>query len=105
MPIAVAAHVWWYNPRYILGVICAGELPLEEVLFFVVIPVCGLLTYSAVDAMLSVLRRSSHEGGAPVSGLGYTLPARSRGGRGLRHWSSRSCAPGCSAVRRTGFRW
>jgi len=27
------------------------------VLFFVVIPLCGLLTYSAVDSMLSVLRR------------------------------------------------
>ena len=55
--IAVAADVWWYNPRYLLGLIAPGELPLEELLFFVVIPVCGLLTYSAVDSMLSVLRR------------------------------------------------
>ena len=54
--IAVAAHVWWYNPRYILGVTVPGEVPLEEVLFFLVIPVCGLLTYSAVDSLLSVLR-------------------------------------------------
>jgi len=56
--IAVAADVWWYNPRYLLGLVAPGELPLEELLFFVVIPVCGLLTYSAVDAMLSVLRRT-----------------------------------------------
>ncbi len=55
--IAVAADAWWYNPRYLLGLIAPGELPLEELLFFVVIPVCGLLTYSAVDSMLSVLRR------------------------------------------------
>jgi len=54
--IAVAAHVWSYNPRYILGLILPGEVPLEEVLFFLVIPVCGLLTYSAVDSLLSVLR-------------------------------------------------
>ncbi len=55
--IAVAADVWWYNPRYILGLMAPGDLPLEEVLFFVVIPLCGLLTYSAVDAILSMLSR------------------------------------------------
>ncbi|BDX31222.1 lycopene cyclase [Mycobacterium antarcticum] len=55
--IAVAADVWWYNPRYLLGLIAPGELPLEELLFFVVIPVCGVLTYSAVDNMLQVLDR------------------------------------------------
>ncbi|MBI3216264.1 MAG: lycopene cyclase domain-containing protein [Mycobacterium sp.] len=57
--IAVAADVWSYNPRYILGLVAPGNLPIEEVLFFVVIPLCGLLTYSAVEAMLSVLRRRS----------------------------------------------
>ena len=55
--IAVAAHVWAFNPRYILGALAPGDLPVEEVLFFVVIPLCALLTYSAVDSMLSVLRR------------------------------------------------
>jgi lycopene cyclase domain-containing protein len=54
--VAVAAQVWSYNPRYILGLVGPGHLPLEEVLFFVVIPLCGLLTYSAVDSMLSMLR-------------------------------------------------
>ncbi len=51
--IAVAAGVWHYNPRYLLGVVLPGSLPLEEVLFFVVIPLCGLLTYSAVDTLMS----------------------------------------------------
>ena len=55
--IAVAAGVWWYNPRYLLGLVFPGRLPLEEILFFVVIPICGLLTYSAVNAMLSEFRR------------------------------------------------
>jgi len=30
-------------------------------LFFVVIPLCGLLTYSAVDAILKRLRRTETE--------------------------------------------
>lgn len=55
--VAVGAHVWWYAPRFILGVIAPGGLPLEELLFFLVIPLCGLLTYSAVDSLLRPLRR------------------------------------------------
>jgi len=55
--IAVAAHVWSFNPRYVLGVIAPGDLPVEEVLFFGVIPLCALLTYSAVESMLPMLRR------------------------------------------------
>ena len=59
--IAVAAHVWSYNPRYILGVIAPGDVPLEEVLFFLVVPLCGLLTYSAVDSILSAVSRRRTE--------------------------------------------
>lgn len=55
--IAVAGGVWWFNPIYLTGIIAPGDLPLEEVLFFVVIPLCGLLTYNAVDTILSALHR------------------------------------------------
>jgi lycopene cyclase domain-containing protein len=58
--IAIACHVWTYGPRYVSG-IDLGPLPLEELLFFIVIPICGLLTYSAVDGILrrvARLRRS-----------------------------------------------
>ena len=55
--IAIAAHVWTYNPRYVTGLELPGSLPIEELLFFVVIPVCGLLTYSAVEAILRRMRR------------------------------------------------
>ena len=55
--IAIIAGVWWYNPRYILGVKLPGDVPLEEVLFFLVVPLCGLLTYSAVDSILSMVSR------------------------------------------------
>ncbi|MCV7230740.1 lycopene cyclase domain-containing protein [Mycolicibacterium komossense] len=54
--IAVAADVWWYDERYLVGLVAPGELPLEELLFFVVVPICGLLTYSAVSFILAVLR-------------------------------------------------
>lgn len=56
--IAVAAGAWWFNPRYLVGVILPGGLPLEEVLFFVVIPLCALLTYSAVSALLPAVLRT-----------------------------------------------
>lgn len=45
--LAVRAGWWWFDDRFITGVFL-GALPLEEVLFFLVIPVCGLLTFEAV---------------------------------------------------------
>jgi lycopene cyclase domain-containing protein len=50
--VAIAAKVWHYNPRYVSG-INVPFMPLEEFLFFVVIPICGLLTYNAVNAGLA----------------------------------------------------
>jgi lycopene cyclase domain-containing protein len=55
--IAIAGHVWSYNPRYVTGIELPFAIPLEELLFFVVIPICALLTYSAVSA---ILRRRRH---------------------------------------------
>lgn len=50
--VAVAAHFWTYNPAYITGVQVPFRVPIEEVLFFVVIPLCALLTYNAVSTIL-----------------------------------------------------
>ena len=44
----IHAHAWSYDPRYIVGVTLPGRLPLEELLFFVVVPLCALLTFEAV---------------------------------------------------------
>jgi lycopene cyclase domain-containing protein len=55
--IAIAARVWTYNPRYVTGVELPLRIPLEELLFFVVIPLCGLLTFNAVTTMLGRLKR------------------------------------------------
>ena len=46
---------WTYNPVYITGV-HFGVMPLEELVFFMVIPICGLLTYEAVGTVLRRLR-------------------------------------------------
>jgi len=45
---AIAAGWWRYDDRYLIGVTLPGRLPLEELLFFVVIPVCAVLTLEAV---------------------------------------------------------
>src|SRR5690348_4939170 len=46
--IAVHRGDWWYSTRYTLGLRLLG-LPVEEWLFFIVVPVCALLTYEALD--------------------------------------------------------
>ncbi len=55
--VAIRAGVWTYNDSYITGVHLPFRVPIEEALFFVVIPVCGLLTYNAVTAILDRSRR------------------------------------------------
>ena len=55
--VAIAAHVWTYNRAYITGVDIPDQMPIEEVLFFAVIPLCALLTYSAVSAILKRFNR------------------------------------------------
>ncbi|HTX96220.1 MAG TPA: lycopene cyclase domain-containing protein [Mycobacterium sp.] len=55
--IAVAAHVWTYNSAYITGVSIPFRVPIEEVLFFLVIPICALLTYNAVSNIVDKVHR------------------------------------------------
>jgi lycopene cyclase domain-containing protein len=55
--VAIAAHIWTYNPRYVSGIELPADIPVEELLFFIVIPLCGLFTYNAVDTILTYLRK------------------------------------------------
>jgi len=54
--IAIAARVWTFNPRYVTGVRLPLHIPVEELLFFLVVPVCGILTYGCVQALTPRLR-------------------------------------------------
>jgi lycopene cyclase domain-containing protein len=49
---AIAREHWRYSPRFTTGWNLPGALPVEEVAFFVVIPVCSLLTLEAVRRLL-----------------------------------------------------
>ena len=57
--VAIAADIWTYNPKYVTGIELPAAIPLEELLFFIVIPLCGLFTYNAVDTILTYLRKRS----------------------------------------------
>lgn len=55
--IAIFARVWTYNHAYVIGANMPLRVPIEEALFFVVIPLCALLTYNAVSAILDRFNR------------------------------------------------
>jgi lycopene cyclase domain-containing protein len=50
--VAIARDHWSFSDRYTTGWAVPGDLPVEELVFFVVIPVCGLLTLEAVRRLL-----------------------------------------------------
>jgi lycopene cyclase domain-containing protein len=50
--IAIARQVWWFAPRYVSGWRVPFSIPVEEVVFFVVVPTCALLTFEVVSRML-----------------------------------------------------
>jgi len=50
--IAIARGHWDYSPVHTTGWLLPFGVPVEEVVFFIVIPLCGLLTFEAVGRML-----------------------------------------------------
>ncbi len=50
--VAIARGHWSFHDQGTTGVVLAGVLPIEEVLFFVAIPLCALLTYETVRRLL-----------------------------------------------------
>jgi lycopene beta-cyclase len=56
---------WSYSARFTTGVKLIFGMPIEELVFFIVVPICGLLTYEAVGQMLRVVRRRSQVGEGP----------------------------------------
>lgn len=45
---AIAAGHWWFDTSMITGVLLPGGLPIDEVVFFLVVPVAAVLTLEAV---------------------------------------------------------
>jgi lycopene cyclase domain-containing protein len=43
--------VWFFDERYVVGIDLPGGIPIEELLFFIVIPTCALLTIESVRNM------------------------------------------------------
>ena len=50
---AIAAGHWSYDDIQLVGVWLPGGLPLEEVLFFLVVPLCSVLAFEAVRTVLA----------------------------------------------------
>jgi lycopene beta-cyclase len=50
--VAIDRATWWYNDRYVTGWEAALGLPIEELCFFIVIPLVGLLSYETVRRLL-----------------------------------------------------
>jgi lycopene cyclase domain-containing protein len=50
--LAIEADLWSFNPRFVTGWELPFGLPVEEVAFFFVIPVCAILAYEAVRRTL-----------------------------------------------------
>ncbi len=49
---AIARGHWDYNPAYVTGWRLPGNLPIEELVFFLTIPIASLLTLEAVRRVL-----------------------------------------------------
>jgi lycopene cyclase domain-containing protein len=50
--LAIARHHWGFNERYLIGWSLPADVPIEELVFFIAIPICGLLTLEAVRRLL-----------------------------------------------------
>lgn len=62
--VAIARDHWTYSDRYTTGWELPYGFPIEELVFFLAIPVCGLLTLEAVRWMLG--RIDQRRGGGTV---------------------------------------
>jgi lycopene cyclase domain-containing protein len=50
---AIGRGQWSYDRHWMTGVLLPGRLPLEELLFFLVIPTCAILALEAVRSRRS----------------------------------------------------
>lgn len=71
--VGIVRGHWSYSPRFTTGILLPFGIPLEEFVFFLVVPICGLLTYEAVGTVLAWLRPprgAARPGARPRAGDG-----------------------------------
>jgi lycopene cyclase domain-containing protein len=51
---AIAAGHWTFDPEQTTGILLPGALPLDELMFFLVVPICAILGFEAVRASLGL---------------------------------------------------
>jgi lycopene cyclase domain-containing protein len=49
---AIAAGHWTFDKTQTTGIVLPGGLPLDEILFFVVVPICAIMGFEATRAVL-----------------------------------------------------
>ncbi len=64
--VAIARGHWGYSPAHTTGWLFPAAVPLEEVVFFLVIPICGLLTFEAVGQTMARLSRRAGSPAGPA---------------------------------------
>ena len=60
--VGILRDHWTYSPKFTTGLKLIFGMPIEELVFFVVVPICGLLTYEAVGQVLRFAQRRSRVG-------------------------------------------
>jgi lycopene beta-cyclase len=60
--VGILRDHWSYSAPFTTGVTLIFGMPIEELVFFIVVPVCGLLTYEAVGQVRRRMRRRSPVG-------------------------------------------
>lgn len=59
--LGIARDHWTYSPEFTTG-LHVGIIPIEEIVFFIVIPLCALLSYEGVATVLNFFKRKRAEG-------------------------------------------
>ncbi len=81
--VAIARGHWDYSPAHTTGWLLPFAVPVEEVVFFIVIPLCGLLTFEAVGRMLGKRSGAAPSPSAPLPHAPETCPrSRNSGSKG-----------------------
>jgi lycopene cyclase domain-containing protein len=73
--VAIARGHWDYSPAHTTGWLLPFAVPIEEVVFFIVIPLCGLLTFEAVGRMLGKRTASPSADSSEPSPHSRNVPA------------------------------